>query len=414
MYKKLDSMSIGANNSSSLGSALAKLWNNYKYLAISTLSVFLILNLLVSNSGSNPSFSLSQSYTQDVGSATHNATTIVSKPPRKNVKDMYTIEARLIANFPYNANENIEEQIWQLWNVRADDKNFPEECKPHIERWRTVNDNYNHNLITLSDAEDTVVDYLRPSVPEVVDALRFLPHDRLKYEFLKYLLVYIKGGLYADIDTTDIKPLKFWYDSKVIGARLMVGISADYNDQNWEKLYNRRLSFSNSIFRAKSHHPFLAKLIARITYICFTQQELVKSTNWDEVFDNVDANGEPLIQFTGPSIFTDTLFEYMNELNDAVFIRVAKNERDKDLKPIVGPKVPENQRFSYRSFSGAIAPTQVDDIIVMPHITFNGPENAQRDEYDDNDEKQGYEKYYYARSLSLTNWSNRKQKIQST
>ncbi|KAH3671531.1 hypothetical protein OGAPHI_000234 [Ogataea philodendri] len=413
MYKRLDGAGAAAG-SNAVGGAISKFWKNYKYLALSTLSVFLILNLLVSNTSSPPTFSLSQIYTKDVGSATHNVTTAIQKPPKKNVKDMYTIEARLNSNFAFNPAEEMENHIWQLWTVRSDDKDFPDECKSHIERWRNVNDNYNHNLISLADAEETVVDYLRPSVPEVVDALRFLPHDRLKYEFLKYLLVYIKGGLYADIDTTDIKPLRYWHESKVLGGKLMVGVTADYNDLNWEKLYNRRLSFSTSLFRAKSHHPFLAKLIARITYICFTQQDLVKETNWDEVFDNVDANGEPLIQFTGPSIFTDTLFEYMNELKDAVFIRVAKNERDKDLKPIVGPEVPEGQRFSYRSFSGAIAPTQVDDILVMPRITFNGPENAERDDYDDNDERTGYEKFYYARSLSLTNWSNKRQKIQST
>ncbi|ODV83756.1 glycosyltransferase family 32 protein [[Candida] arabinofermentans NRRL YB-2248] len=326
---------------------------------------------------------------------------------------MFTIESRLSYYFPFKPLEEIENNIWQLWTVKSDDKSFPEDCKIHIERWRSINDNYNHNLISIQEAEEMVVDYLRPNVPEVVDALRSLPNERLKFEFLKYLIIYISGGLYSDIDTINIKPLKYWYDSKIIGGKLMVGITSDYNDLNWEKLYNRRLSFSNNLFKAKSHHPFLAKLIARITFICFTQQDSIKETNWDQVFQNLDANGEPLIQFTGSSIFTDTLFEYLNNLNNAIFIRVAKNDRDKDLKPIVGPQIPENQRFSYRSFSGIIAPTQIDDVIIMPQITFNGFENSQKDEYDDNDEKQGYEKFYYARPLSLTIWSNKKQKLES-
>ncbi|GME71324.1 unnamed protein product [Ambrosiozyma monospora] len=292
-----------------------------------------------------------------------------------------------------------------------EDESFPEACKEHVERWRQVNDNYNHQLLTLQEAEDNVVEFLKPNVPEVVEALRSLPNDRLKYEFLKYLIVYINGGVYASIDTTDIKPLKFWYTSRLIPDRLMVGVSTDYNDGEWEKLYNRRLSFSTSLFKAKSHHPFLAKLIARITFIIFTQKETIQNTNWDDSFGNVDANGEPLVSFTGANIFTDTLFEYLNNIDNAVYVKVAKPVREQRIH---GPEVPENQRFSYKTFTGAIAPTQVDDVLIMPLITFSGYENARKDTYDDDDSRTGYDKYYYGRSLSLTEWSNNKVRIDSS
>ncbi|OWB74821.1 alpha-1,6-mannosyltransferase activity protein [[Candida] boidinii] len=422
---------------------LKNFWNIYKFGIVSTLLIFLLLeiffndnsklnsknlqklnDLLMNNNlldfnqtdiigASNNNNNKDDTFASSSSSSSHQLT----KPPKKNPMDFYTIESRLNYYFPYHKKSEIENNIFQIWLTKADDKNFPTDCKPHIERWREVNDGFNHNLLSLNEVEESIVDYFKPTVPEIIEALRSLPHDRLKFEFLKYLVIYINGGLYADIDSVCIKPLKYWYDSKLISGKLLVGITNDFNDLNWEKLYNRRLEFSNNIFRAKSHHPFLAKLIARITYISFTQSELIKNSNWDEIFQNVDANGEPLVQFTGPSIFTDTLFEYLNSLKNSLYIRVAKNDRDKDIKPIIGPDIPEGQRYSYKSFSGAIAPSQVEDVIVLPPISFQGQPlkednyQSKNDEYDDEDSKKGYEKFYYARPLALTMWSSKKKSI---
>lgn len=294
--------------------------------------------------------------------------------PKLNKQSLSTIEKRLNFYFPYDSDCKIENNIWQLWEHRADHKNFPKQCFPFMEQWRLSNTESNHNLITIKEAEAQIFNYFSVDMPEIVEAYQSLPDIRLKFEFLKYLLIYTSGGVYADIDTLNIIPVKHWYESSLKPSRLMVGVNIDYNDVSWDVLYNRRLSFSTKVFRAKAHHPFFAKLIARIVYSIFNSQNEIKSINWDKAFQNVDSNGEPLIQFISESIFTDTLFSYFNALKDPVVHRVARTEKDLLPEQIYGPET--NEMFSYKLFTLAKGPTQVDDVVVMPQRTFRGPSNS--------------------------------------
>lgn len=331
-------------------------------------------------------------------------------PPRQNTKSFKSIENRLRFFFPYDETSEIENNIWQLWKYRADHEKFPNKCFQHMERWRVANSEYNHNLITFGDAEQQIYDHFSYDMPEVIEAYTLLPDIRLKFDFLKYLIIFTSGGLYADLDTLDAKPLRFWYKSNLKPSKLMVGINVDYNDVNWDVLYNRRLTFSSKIFQAKSHHPFFAKLIARIVFTTLNSKNEILGIDWDQAYSNVDSNDEPLIQFTSESIFTDTLFDYFNRLNNPIVHRVARTEKDLIPEQIFGPETKEI--FSYKLFTLTKGPTQVDDIVVMPQITFRGPttgyhkgvlnvENYET-EYQDNQE----DGFYYARSLHFLNWDS--------
>lgn len=291
--------------------------------------------------------------------------------PRLNKKSFKTIEKRLKFYFPYDSESNIENNIWQIWEYRADHKNFPKKCFALMENWRKVNQESNHNLITIEEAETQIFNYFSYDMPEVIEAYNLLPDIRLKFEFLKYLIVYTGGGIYADIDTLDVIPVKLWHQSTLKPLKMMVGINVDYNDASWDILYNKRLSFSTKVFQSKSHHPFFAKLIARIVYTTFISEEEIKNIAWKEAYQNVDSNGEPLIQFIGESIFTDTLFSYFNELREPFVHRIARTENDMLPELIHGPET--NDIFSYKLFTLSSGPTQVDDVIVMPQLTFKGP-----------------------------------------
>lgn len=387
-------------------------FKTFKILIISALSVFFFCSLFLNNSISTQLDALNL---LNSNSNSNNSTNFLfyskESPPKLNIKNLKSIEKRLNYYFPFDKVNEIENNIWQIWKYRSDDPKFPTKCFEHMERWRVANLEYNHNLITLDEAERQVFDFFSYDMPEIVKAYKTLPDIRLKYDFLKYLIIFINGGVYADIDTLDAKPLKFWYKSTLKPSRLMVGIDIDYNDVNWDILYNRRLTFSTKIFKSKSHHPFLAKLIARIVFTCFNSSDEIKSIDWNQVYQNVDSNDEPLIQFTSASIFTDTLFDYFNDLNNPVVHRVARTEKDLIPEQIFGPET--HRVFSYKLFTLSRGPTQVDDIVVMPPITFKGPSSgyhkgalnfeSYESEYDDENEK---DDYYYARPLHFLSWDS--------
>lgn len=334
--------------------------------------------------------------------------------PRKNIYSLTAIEDRLAYNFPYREEDEVESNIFQLWRTEE----VSGELSELMNRWRDANEDHDYVFLTIQQAEAIVVDFLRPAVPEIVDALRFMPHDRLKFEYLKFILIFLHGGVYSDIDTIDIKPVKFWWQNNMLKTKFWVGVDSDYNDPKWFEHYLRRLTFNTNIFRAKSHHPLLRRIIARIAFITFTQRDTINSLNWDEQYKQCDANGSPLIQYTGQLLFTDSVFEYMNEIEDQPYFspidpRNAINSDNIMNNKIYGPHVDSNQKFSYKRFSQLFQPVQVYDLCVLPHISFNGFESALRDVYDDDDTRLGLDRSYYARGKALTDWSPQKVKLDS-
>ena len=416
---------------------------NLRYVLLTTLVVFTVLNILSVNL-----FNASK-YDAKIENAFIEAKELRSKGTSKDgqpleevknrpikdhngnfmtklkSKDIYSLSTtldRLLYNFPYNNEEEVEQNIYQMWKTGGLDPeaegSIPKECITLVQRWKDANPDHEHNLLSIVDAEDAVADLLRPTVPEVVDALRMLPHPRLKFEFLKYLLLYLHGGVYADIDTINVKPVKHWYKLSMLSTKVWLGIDSDMNDPTWAEHYVRRLSFNNNIMRSKAHHPLFARLIARITFIIFTQKSLIESIDWIAEYNNVDASGAPLVQFTGTSILTDTAFEYMNNVENYAFFTNLKNknygkENAVLTKQTFGPEVDESQRFSYKKFTLLSSPVQVCDIGILPKISFTGHDSAEVDYFDDENEKRGYEKFYYGRSKDLTEWSPRKLRLDS-
>jgi alpha 1,6-mannosyltransferase len=413
-----------------------------KYVLLTALLVFSVLNLLSANIF-NPSIhdaKIEQAFktaaelrsahnsgkeaklnseSQPLIIRDHNGN-ILTRSRSKDVHSLTTILDRLLYNFPYNPEDEVEINIFQIWTSSEIDNPelFPSSCLELVKRWGSANKDHHHIIMSIAEAEDIIADIMRPLVPEVVDALRELPNNRLKFEFLKYLIIYLHGGVYADIDTNNVKPIKHWFKLETIPTKFWLGIDSDSNNANWMDNFSRRLTFNNNIFRSKAYHPLLARLIARITFIIHTQKAIIDSINWDKEFSNYDASGAPLIQFTGTAILTDTAFEYLNNLDDYIFFTSLKNENYKQQhiklsKHIFGPEVDSAQKFSYKSFTLLSSPVQVHDVAILPKISFTGYDSAQIDFFDDNNEKKGYEKYYYGRSKDLTPWSPKRLRLDS-
>lgn len=416
---------------------------NLRYVLLTTLVVFTVLNILSVNvfNASKYDAKMQKAFIEaeeirSKGSSKdgksddelknrpikdHNGN-LMTKPKAKDIYSLSTTLDRLLYNFPFNQEEEVELNIYQLWKTVDSNPDtegsLPEECKPLVQRWKDANPDHEHTLLSIEDAEDAVADLLRPTVPEVVDALRMLPNPRLKFEFLKYILLYLHGGVYADVDTINVKPIKYWYKLSMLSTKVWLGIDSDLNDPSWSDHYVRRLSFNNNIMRSKAHHPLFARLIARITFIIFTQKSLIESIDWNAEYSNFDASGAPLVQFTGTSILTDTAFEYMNNLEDYAFFTSLKNknygkENAVLTKQTFGPEVDKSQRFSYKKFTLLSCPVQVCDIAILPKISFTGHDSAEVDYFDDENEKRGYEKYYYGRSKDITDWSPKRLRLDS-
>ncbi|GMG20535.1 unnamed protein product [Ambrosiozyma monospora] len=125
--------------------------------------------------------------------------------PSKNVKKMSSIEDRLLHYFPFDEYAEGEKNFLKLNN---DNEEIPQHFFDQWKKFRnddklklTLIEKNQHELLAMAKEK------LKPTVPEVMEALEALPVE-LQYEFGKYLLAYFNGGLYANENSIVLRPFR--------------------------------------------------------------------------------------------------------------------------------------------------------------------------------------------------------------
>lgn len=270
--------------------------------------------------------------------------------------DASTVRQQLSFHFPYEPKKGFQKNIWQTWKVGVDDTTFPAKYKRFTTTWDEKNPGYKHLVIT-DDQCDVMINDLYSGVPDVKKAWNVMPKIILKADFFRYLILYARGGVYSDIDTTGLKPVDTWLSNndsvygKPNGAGLVVGIEADPDRPDWADWYARRIQFCQWTIQAKKGHPMLRELIAKITEKTLERHkkgQLNKVLGKDE--------GGDVMNWTGPGIWTDTVFEYINNV----------------VQP---PALPEESKpddvITWKTFTGIEIPVILEDVMVLPITSFS-------------------------------------------
>lgn len=190
--------------------------------------------------------------------------------------------------------------IHQIWGLSPNDRGKP--VLPSLakcsETWRTLNPSWHYKLW-----DRTSVEHLIASCPEHWQkTFKNLEHWVEQCDFARYVIVYIYGGIYADLDTVCKVPAENF--TKYTNS-LIVGLEANVNtyDRAFHKLARNR-QLCQWTFASCPRHPGLYDVIENIcketSLQCFTSNSILNTT--------------------GPGIFTDTLFAYepTNEFNIVV------------------------------------------------------------------------------------------------
>lgn len=270
-------------------------------------------------------------------------------------------------------------------------------------------------------------------VPLIIEAFKTLPNNILKADFFRYLILFARGGIYSDIDTVPLKDLSSWpslkgdnwkstatqipYKGKLAKDTnppewnepgLVIGIEADPDRDDWKTFYARRLQFCQWTIQAKPGHPVLRELILNITA---TTLNSVKTSgqwhidskfkkdynvNWrdrrgqDSSYDhskkkclnNVD--GTDIMNWTGPGIFSDIIFQYMSNLiqqnNDILLINDNLNQDENETNLMKSTTIFYKKIMDSLQLKGVVPweffgflkqPVLVDDIMVLPITSFS-------------------------------------------
>ncbi|GMF07026.1 hypothetical protein B5S31_g4649 [[Candida] boidinii] len=330
-----------------------------------TIIVGIIIALILFKLSSNYSISAED---QIINDALNNFYRLNPKSRGANPYDASVTADRLAKMFPYDETpRRIDKNIWQMWRVKASDPDFPH--KNLVKKWKNENPTYKYNLLTDAEILDHLRLHFKETVPEVLEAFEMLPEKIIRSDFSRYLMIFLNGGVYADVDTDLEKPVDTWFDAdRNVG--FVVSVEEDINVENWQHYMTRRIQFEQWIFKAKPRHPILRKLIAKIVETTFAAKKNDKLQAYYKDFKGVDrCQSIDIMEWTGPVVWTDTIYSHLNSLKNPTIVDI---DYQRDITgELYGPEVDEeNEKISWKFFAGLKAPVMVDDVVIYPRASF--------------------------------------------
>lgn len=253
------------------------------------------------------------------------------------------LREQLQYQFPYDRAGKFPAYIWQTWKYTPASGDFGESFRPAEASWSELHPGFVHEVVT-DDAAVYLLKHLYASLPEVVDAYESLPLAVLKADFFRYLILLARGGIYTDIDTTALRSTTDWIPEDVPRSSigLIIGIEADPNRTDWKEWYSRRIQFCQWTIQAKPGHPVLRDIVATITEdtLRMKKKGVLKVNKFDK----------SIVEFTGPAVWTDAVFSYLNDPN--YFKTDVKN-------------------VTWEAFTGMETAKKVGDVVVLPITSFS-------------------------------------------
>jgi len=271
-------------------------------------------------------------------------------PPRKqrpqiSLEDMRArpLKQQLELQYPYEVTAKFPAYIWQTWKHTPADGRFEEIFREPEASWTLLHPTFVHEVITDSIAAH-LIKHLYASIPEVVEAYNVLPLPVLKADFFRYLILFARGGIYSDIDTAALKSATEWVPAEVDRASygMVIGVEADPDREDWAEWYSRRIQFCQWTIQAKPGHPILRDVIANIT-----EETLRRKAD-----GRLTKDTKNIIEFTGPALWTDTVFSFFN---DPEYFDMSTSKGN----------------ISWEHFTGMTSPKKVGDVVVLPITSFS-------------------------------------------
>lgn len=206
-------------------------------------------------------------------------------------------------DMPHNT-EFINPKIWQFdpWVNKSVDGEW-------VSSWVTRNPDHAYNLMKMQDSNDYVRrQFRRDNV--VLDTYLRLRSPALKSDLLRYLVLFAEGGVYSDLDTEVVKPIRNWAPNGVKHrVRAIVGIEYDQlEDPNMVAGMFYPLQFCQWTLASSRDHPLMRKMLKSVIR---RLEELALERK--ESFEDLEPTQDEVLKTTGPAKWTEVIFDYLSE-----------------------------------------------------------------------------------------------------
>lgn len=203
-------------------------------------------------------------------------------------------------------------KIWQTW--KTDPFSFERRDSDTARSWVLKNPDYRYEVLTDTNDLGYVEEKYGPNGfdrPDIVEMYRTVNATIIKADLLRYLVLYAEGGVYADIDVEDLRPIHRFIPERYEESEMDMVIGVEIDQPRFRDhpiLGKKSQSFCQWTFMAKARQPVMLRLVENIM-------------NWlnDVAVDQKVPVGEVVLDFdqvisgTGPSAFTAAVLQEMNE-----------------------------------------------------------------------------------------------------
>lgn len=256
-----------------------------------------------------------------------------------------TLREQLINLVPYNSEVRFPAYIWQTWKHGLNDERFNKLYRDGETQWAVKNPGFVHELFN-DDTAYSFIKHLFGGIPEIVKTYEILPEVILKMDFFRYLILFAKGGIYADIDTFPLQPVPNWIPENVHPNELgmIVAVEVDSKNRNWAKSYHRRLQFGQFVIQSKPGHPILREIISQIVDDTLHRERLESL----ELTGNSNEKQLQILKWTGSGVWTDVIMDYFNDyIKSSIY-----------------------NKMTWQDFTDLKIPKLVSDILILPKKSF--------------------------------------------
>ncbi|KAM5444902.1 hypothetical protein MferCBS31731_000357 [Microsporum ferrugineum] len=209
--------------------------------------------------------------------------------------------------------EKFPRKIWQTWKV--DPLDFDKRDLDTAKSWVSKNPEYRYEVLTDQNDMYYVETHFGPdgfNRPDIVDTYRQLTAKIIKADLLRYLVMYVDGGVYTDIDVEAIRPIKRFIPERYNERDINMVISVEIDEPSFSDhaiLGQKSKSFCQWTFMCKPKLPVMMRLVDNIlkwlNSVAKKQGKPISEIVLD--FDEV-------ISGTGPSAFTNAILQEMSEI----------------------------------------------------------------------------------------------------
>ncbi|RDW95141.1 putative glycosyl transferase [Coleophoma crateriformis] len=210
--------------------------------------------------------------------------------------------------------DSFPKKIWQTWKV--DPLAFEERDLMSAKTWTAKNPGYRYEVLTDGNDMHYVETHFGPNAlnrPDIVYIYRTLTARIIKADILRYLIMYIEGGLYVDIDVEALKPVERFIPDRYVekDIDMVIGVEIDQpHFVNHTILGPKSQSFCQWTFMCKPRLPVMLKLVDNIIKWL---NEVAQKQNVP--ISEIVLDFDEVIVGTGPSAFTNAVLAELSARN---------------------------------------------------------------------------------------------------